>query len=102
VAELHDIVLRPIVTEKSARLNANDNTYVFQVGNDANKHEIKRAVEALFGVRVADVRTINVRGKTKRFGRFYGKRSNWKKAYVKLQEGDSLNFYDAAQAPTGT
>ena len=94
MAELHDIVLRPIVTEKSARLNANDNTYVFQVGNDANKHEIKRAVEALFGVRVAAVRTINVRGKTKRFGRFYGKRSNWKKAVVTIAPGQTVEFFE--------
>ena len=93
MAELHDILLRPIVTEKSSRLQADENTYVFEVGETANKHEIKDAVEKVFGVRVTEVRTIRVRGKTKRFGRHVGMRSNWKKAYVKLAEGDSLNFY---------
>jgi large subunit ribosomal protein L23 len=93
MAELHDILLRPIVTEKSSRLQATENTYVFEVGETANKHEIKDAVEKVFGVHVTDVRTIRVRGKSKRFGRFSGKRSNWKKAFVKLADGDSLNFY---------
>lgn len=93
MAELHDIVLRPLVTEKSSNLQQTENLYVFQVAYDANKHQVKDAVERLFGVRVEDVRTVRVRGKVKRFGRYYGKRSNWKKAYVKLQEGDSLDFY---------
>jgi len=95
MAELHDILLRPIITEKSNRLMATENTYLFEVGETANKHQIKLAVEQVFGVRVADVRTLRVRGKYKRFGRFYGKRSNWKKAYVRLVEGDSLNFYES-------
>ena len=95
MAELHDILIRPIVTEKSARLNAAENTYVFEVGDRANKIEIKRAVEQVFGVTVEDVRTVQVRGKSKRFGRFIGKRPNWKKAYVRLSSGDSLNFFEA-------
>ena len=95
MAELHDILLRPIVTEKSSGLSATQNTYVFKVGETSNKHEIKGAVETVFGVSVTDVRTVNVRGKTKRFGRHVGKRSNWKKAYVRLAEGDTLNFYDS-------
>ncbi len=95
MAEIHDIILRPIVTERSAVAEATQNTYVFQVGDNANKHEIKAAVESFFSVKVEDVRTVCVRGKYKRFGRFYGKRSNWKKAYVKLASGHSINFFEA-------
>lgn len=95
MAELHDIILRPLVTEKSANSEAAANTYVFEVGETANKHEIKTAVEQFFNVKVEDVRTVRVRGKFKRFGRFYGRRSNWKKAYVTLASGHSLNFLEA-------
>lgn len=95
MAELHDIILRPLVTEKAALGEAAQNTYVFEVGQTANKHEIKDAIERFFDVKVADVRTVQVRGKLKRFGRHYGKRSNWKKAYVKLVAGHSLNFFEA-------
>lgn len=95
MAELHDILIRPLVTEKSTHLSEEQNTYVFEVGRLANKHQIKAAVESLFGVSVSDVRTLNVRGKMKRFGRFYGKRSNWKKAYVTLADGDFLNFFES-------
>jgi large subunit ribosomal protein L23 len=94
MAELHDILLRPIITEKSTRLMDDDNTYVFQVGLSANKIQVKRAIEALYGVSVVDVRTLRVRGKSKRFGRHYGKRSNWKKAYITLAEGDALNIFE--------
>jgi large subunit ribosomal protein L23 len=71
-----------------------ENTYLFEVGLEANKLQIKDAVERYFGVEVSDVRTLIVRGKSKRFGRHTGKRSNWKKAYVKLAEGHSLNFFE--------
>ncbi len=90
--QLHDILLAPVVTEKSANA-AEDNTYVFKVGLQANKHQIKDAVENFFGVRVSNVRTLIVRGKMKRFGSHLGRRSNWKKAYVTLRDGDSINFY---------
>lgn len=92
--ELRDILRRPIVTEKSATQMDDDNTYVFEVSEKANKLQIKGAIEKYFGVKVVDVRTLVVRGKVKRFGRHYGKRSNWKKAYIKLADGDSLNFYE--------
>ncbi len=95
MAEIHEIIIRPIVTERSALAEASENTYVFQVGEGANKHEIRAAVESFFSVKVEDVRTVRVRGKFKRFGRFYGKRSNWKKAYVKLASGHSINFFEA-------
>lgn len=95
MAEFHDIIVRPLVTEKASLTEANHNTYVFEVGPAANKHEIKDAIERFFNVSVKDVHTVNVRGKVKRFGRFYGRRSNWKKAYVTLATGHSLNFLEA-------
>ena len=91
--EIHDILIRPIVTEKSTT-RLGDRTYAFEVGDASNKLQIKDAVQSYFGVRVEDVRTLRVRGKTKRFGRFVGKRSNWKKAYVTLVEGDSINLFE--------
>jgi large subunit ribosomal protein L23 len=94
MAELHDIILRPIVTEKTARSEAANNVYTFQVGTSANKLEIKDAVERLFGVTVESVRTINVRGKVRRHGRHHGRRSDWKKAYVKLSAGNALSFFE--------
>lgn len=93
MAELHDILVRPLITEKGSLLQEGDNTYLFEVGGGANKLEIQSAIERVFGVKVLDVRTCVVRGKSKRFGRFVGKRSNWKKAYVRLAEGDTLNFF---------
>jgi len=95
MAEMHDILLRPLVTEKAANGEADENTYVFEVGETANKHEIKDAIERFFNVKVQDVRTVRVRGKFKRFGRHYGRRSDWKKAYVKLATGHTLNFFEA-------
>jgi len=95
MAEMHDILLRPLVTEKAANGEAAENTYVFEVGETANKHEIKDAIERFFNVKVQDVRTVSVRGKFKRFGRHYGRRSDWKKAYVKLASGHTLNFFEA-------
>jgi large subunit ribosomal protein L23 len=90
---LHDVLLRPLQTEKSVSAEGDENTYVFQVGDAANKHQIKTAIEQFFGVKVANVRTLRVLGKSKRFGKHYGKRSNWKKAYVRLVEGDSIQLY---------
>jgi len=94
MAELHDVLIRTILTEKTTQLDEADNVYTFEVGEGANKHQIKAAVESVFGVSVENVRTAIIRGKSKRFGRYYGKRSNWKKAFVRLSEGDSLNFYE--------
>ena len=92
MAQIHDIILSPVVTEKST-FAQDDNTYVFKVGIGSNKLEIKDAVERFFGVKVEKVRTLIVRGKVKRFGRHHGRRSDWKKAYVTLAEGDNINFY---------
>ena len=92
--ELRNILVRPLVTEKSTSDKLDqENTYVFEVGLQANKSEIKNAIESYFGVTVENVRTLIVRGKEKRFGRFVGKRSNWKKAYIRLAAGDSIDIY---------
>lgn len=91
--ELKDTLLRPIVTEKSTTGLGNERTYAFKVGMAANKRDVKRAIESFYGVQVASVRTLVVRGKVKRSGRFSGKRSNWKKAYVTLADGHSINLY---------
>ncbi len=95
MAEIHEILIRPLVTEKAVAGESTINTYIFEVGETANKHQIKDAVERFFNVQVEDVRTVRVRGKIKRFGRFYGRRSHWKKAYVKLASGQTLNFFEA-------
>ena len=92
--EMKDVLVRPIVTEKSTT-NLPENTFAFQVGLGANKVQIKRAVERFYGVRVRTVRTLVVRGKMKRFGRRQAKRSNWKKAYVTLADGHTINIYEA-------
>jgi large subunit ribosomal protein L23 len=95
MAELRDIVVRPILTEKTSTAQEFQNTYAFEVGIGASKYQIKQAIERLFDVEVSSVRTVNVRGKMKRFGRYYGKRSNWKKAYVKLVDGNTIDFANA-------
>lgn len=89
-----NVLVRPIITEKtSAQIHPDD--VVFEVAPDADKAAIKRAVESFYGVEVAGVRTLVVRGKTKRHGRHLGKRANWKKAYVRLAPGTSINIYEA-------
>jgi large subunit ribosomal protein L23 len=87
---LTDIIRRPLITEKSALLREDGRTMVFQVAINANKTEIKRAVEQLFGSKVASVRTAIGHGKVKRQGRFAGRRPDWKKAYIRLREGEKL------------
>ena len=98
----YDVVRQPLITEKSTILRESTGVYCFRVHRDANKIEIARAVEALFGqgkekVKVADVRTSRVRGKTKRMGRFLGRRPDWKKAWVRLTADSSeIEFLDAS------
>ena len=89
---LYQILLAPRVTEKSARIGDESNQYVFKVAPDANKTEIRAAVEALFEAKVESVRVVNVKGKSKTFKQRPGKRSDWKKAYVRVQEGQTLDF----------
>lgn len=92
---LTKIILGPVVAEKATRVAENHNQVVLKVLPDANKLEIKKAVELLFETQVESVTTTNVKGKTKRTGRIMGKRSDWKKAYVKLAEGSDINFVGA-------
>lgn len=86
-----DIIIAPIITEKSASLEAK-NTYVFKVSVKANKTSIKQAIEKLFNVKVKDVRTVNSHPKKKRVGRYTGMTNKYKKAYVTLKEGNSISF----------
>ena len=88
------IILQPLLTEKSTKMKEVSNTIAFVVDKRANKIEIKEAVQKLFDVHVEGVRTMIVRGKMKRMGRFEGKRSNWKKALVTLKEGETIDFLE--------
>jgi large subunit ribosomal protein L23 len=88
--KLTDVIRRPIITEKTTLIREEGRTLVFQVSRDANKIDIKRAVEALHGSKVESVRTSVAHGKVKRQGRYAGRRPDWKKAYVKLREGEKL------------
>jgi large subunit ribosomal protein L23 len=89
---LMQVLLAPIVSEKSTFVADKGNQYVFRVAPDATKPEIKAAVELMFKTQVKSVAVLNVHGKKKRFGRFMGRRNNWKKAYVALQAGQEINF----------
>ena len=87
-----DIIKAPIITEKSADLAQNNNTYVFSVAVNSNKTQIKQAIEKIFNVKVESVNTINVKPKKKRVGRYVGKTNKVKKAIVKLSEGSSIEL----------
>jgi len=90
-----EIIRRPtMLTEKSTRLREKQNQVIFEVRKDANKIQIKGAIEALFKVGVIDVNTLVMRGKDKRMGRGYSKLRNWKKAIVTLKAGDAIQFFD--------
>jgi len=91
---IYSVIKKPHVTEKTSLGSDSTNTVSLVVDRDSNKIEIKQAVETLFKVQVSDVRTVNVAGKMKRFGKTTAKRSNWKKAYVTLQEGQSIDFFE--------
>ena len=91
---VHQILLRPVVSEKTTSAADTSNQVVFEVLRDANKREIRIAVEKLFDVTVESVQIINVRGKVKRFGRTPRQRPTWKKAYVRLADGDDINFME--------
>jgi large subunit ribosomal protein L23 len=87
---IHDTLIRPLVTEKGIIKKEAERTLCFQVAADANKIQVKQAVEKLFNVKVEEVRTANFEGKLRRRGRFTGYRSDWKKAYVKLVDGQKV------------
>lgn len=92
--EPQDVIIRPVVTEASAMLQETMQTYTFIVARDSNKHEIRHAVQSLFNVSVDTVRTANYPSKVRRVGRSIGRKSGYKKALVKLVEGDSIDVYE--------
>ena len=86
-----DIIIAPIITEKSAH-QAEQNVYTFKVASSANKIEIKKAIEAAFGVKVEKVNTLNTKAKSKRVGRYTGKTKTYKKAFVTLKDGETIEL----------
>ncbi len=95
-SRLFDIIRSPVVSEKSTAQAEKNNTIVLKVLKDASKDEVKTAVEKIFNVKVGSVRTLNFQGKVRRTNRGYGKRSDWKKAYITLAEGNVLDIESAA------
>lgn len=92
-----DIIKRPLIlTEKGNRLREADNQYLFEVARDANKAQIRGAIEKLWKVSVLKVHTLNVRGRMRRMGRGHAKTQNWKKAIVSLKKGDSIDFFEGS------
>jgi large subunit ribosomal protein L23 len=92
---MYQVVRMPHVSEKTARLQADSNQYVFEVARDADKGEIRQAVEGLFDVKVDDVRVVNVKGKPKSFRLTSGRQKSWKKAYVRLRAGQTIEQLNA-------
>ena len=93
ILEPYQVILRPLITEKATHLSERHNAYTFEVNSLATKTEIKVAVETLFNVKVADVRTQNRRGKARRYRLKLGRMRNWKKAIVALKDGHGIDFY---------
>jgi len=91
---IHDVIRRPLITEKSTIGREEQNLATFAVDPAATKHDIRRAVEELFSVKVEDVRTMRQPRKTRRVGRNLGRRAEWKKAIVRLSEGQSIEFFE--------
>ena len=91
----HDILVRPLLTEKITAMRESANKLGFLVRRDANRIQVKHAVETALKVRVKKVNLLNVLGKTKRLGRFVGKRSDWKKAIVTLKEGEKVDLFES-------
>ncbi|MEQ1558201.1 MAG: 50S ribosomal protein L23 [Methyloglobulus sp.] len=90
--QLSDILVAPIISEKSTIAAEKENRFVFKVKKQATKKHVKSAVELMFSVEVDSVHVLNVKGKKKRFGKTLGQRSDWKKAYVKLKPGNDISF----------
>lgn len=93
MSRFHSVIRSPSITEKNTALRSDQNKYVFEVDRRSNKKDIKRAIECLFNVKVQSVNTMIVKGKQKRMGRFSGYRPNWKKAIVKLAEGQIIDKF---------
>ena len=96
MATKHEVIVRPLITEKTSAAFQERGEYTFQVHTTASKPQIRQAIEDLFGVKVTDVWTANHRGKEKRMGRSVGRRPNWKKAIVKLRDGDKIEVFEGA------
>lgn len=96
MTDIYDIVRMPRITEKGTRLKERDNVITFEVRRDANKVQVRKAIEAIFKVKVADVTTVNVAGKKKRLGQRMGRRPDWKKAYVTLRPGEKIEMFEGA------
>ncbi len=95
--KLSDVIRRPLITEKTSTMREDGRTIVFEVASGANKVEVRRAIEQLLGSKVQSVRTSIAHGKVKRQGRFAGRRPDWKKAYVRLRDGEKLpDFLEGA------
>lgn len=94
MAHITDVLKKPVLTEKSLLLQETENKYTFDVALDANKVEVKKAVEAMFNVKVEKVNIMNVKPKTKRVGRYEGKTIRRKKAIVKLKEGSTIDYFE--------
>lgn len=93
--DVYQVIQAPLITEKGTFVSEHGNQVVFKVDRRANKVEIRRAVEAIFKVKVEEVRTVNVLGKVRRVKKSVGRRPDWKKAYVTLAEGQRIDFFEA-------
>lgn len=89
-----DVLIKPVITENSMLKMEESNTYTFKVAKKANKVEIRKAIEEIFNVKVDNVNTMNMRGKKRRLGRNEGRTASWKKALVRLAEGDSIEIFE--------
>jgi len=94
--DLYDIIRLPRITEKGTRLKEKNNVLTFEVKADANKVQVRKAIEGIFKVKVSDVTTVNIPGKRKRMGAREGRRSDWKKAYVTLKAGEKIDMFEGA------
>ncbi len=92
----HDVLIRPLLTEKITGIREVKNAVAFEVSRFATRVEVRHAVEKVFGVKVASVNVMNLKGKRKRQGRYLGKRSDWRKAFVTLKEGEKIDLYESA------
>lgn len=91
--QAHEVILKPLLTEKTTAATEANNIYTFEVNKKANKYQIKNAIETYFDVKVSNVRTAIIAGKVKRAGRHIKKTSSWKKAYIKVQDGQKIELY---------
>ena len=94
--DLYDIIRLPRITEKGTRLKEKNNVLTFEVKADANKVQVRKAIEGIFKVKVSDVTTVNIPGKRKRMGAREGRRADWKKAYVTLKPGEKIDLFEGA------